>query len=242
MKESDWFLRVGPWALYRAMRSAGIRVSIDGHGADELIGGYHKFVERAMDDAIGRFDLRRYSDLRSVLAGLIGGTETSRYGSLPGELRLIAKGLLKRLRLLEATRAMLPRNARLGVGDSSLSQLLPQYDGPHRLYYDATDPRVSSMSPLQAMLFTWFHGSFLPTLLCNFDRASMSHGIEVRMPFMDWRLVTYAFSLPDASKIGGGYTKRVLRQAMRGFLPEPIKFAPGKSALSRLWNLGPAAR
>ena len=35
----------------------------------------------------------------------------------------------------------------------------------------------------------------------------MSHGIEVRMPFMDWRLVTYSFALPETSKMGGGYTK-----------------------------------
>jgi asparagine synthase (glutamine-hydrolysing) len=48
------------------------------------------------------------------------------------------------------------------------------------------------------------------------------------MPFMDWRLVTYSFGLPDTSKIGGGYTKRVLRQAMRGILPEPIRLRTKK--------------
>ena len=73
-----WFARVGPWSLYRAMRSAGIRVSIDGHGSDELIGGYHFYVERAMDAAAESLDLRRYLDLRSVLAGLIGGNRVRR--------------------------------------------------------------------------------------------------------------------------------------------------------------------
>ena len=51
----------------------------------------------------------------------------------------------------------------------------------------------------------------------------MAHGIEVRMPFMDWRLACYCFSLPDESKAGGGYTKRVLREAMRDVLPEKIR-------------------
>ena len=100
-----WYPRVGPWTLYGAMRLAGIRVSIDGHGSDELIGGYHLFVERAMDAAVGSLDLRRYLDLRGVLAGLIGGTEASRYVGLLGELRLIARGQLERLRLLEPVRA-----------------------------------------------------------------------------------------------------------------------------------------
>ena len=47
--------------------------------------------------------------------------------------------------------------------------------------------------------------------------------VEVRMPFMDWRLVCYIFSLPDESKVGGGVTKRVLREAMRGIIPEKIR-------------------
>ncbi len=51
----------------------------------------------------------------------------------------------------------------------------------------------------------------------------MAHGVEVRLPFLDWRLVTYAFSLPDESKVGNGYSKRILREAMRGILPETIR-------------------
>jgi asparagine synthase (glutamine-hydrolysing) len=228
-----WFARTGPWTLYRAMRDTDIRVSIDGHGSDELLGGYHSFVEKAMDAAVRSLEWRRYLDLRRVLAGLIGGTEISRYKGLSGELRLAVSGLLGRLDLLEPTRATLDRfrslsaNVRRVVG-CPIEQLLPQYCGPHCLYYEAKDPRVAGMSPLQAMLFTWFHGSFLPTLLCNFDRASMSHGIEVRMPFMDWRLVTYTFAVPEASKIGGGFTKRLLREAMRGILPEPIRLRTKK--------------
>jgi len=68
----------------------------------------------------------------------------------------------------------------------------------------------------------------LPTLLRQFDRASMAHGIETRMPFMDWRLVTYGFSLPEASKIGGGVTKRVLRMAMQGLVPDAIRLRTNK--------------
>jgi asparagine synthase (glutamine-hydrolysing) len=209
---------------------------MDGHGSDELLGGYHFFVERAMEAAIVSLDLRRYLDLRGVLAGLVGGTETSRYEGRLGELRLLARGQLARLRLLEPARAAVAGFRSLtttvrGIADVAyrpIEKLLPDYDGPSRLYYDAADPRVRDMPPLQAMLFTWFHGSFLPTLLGDFDRASMSHGIEVRTPFMDWRLVTYNFALPEVSKMGGGYTKRVLRRAMRGILPEPIRLRTKK--------------
>lgn len=68
------------------------------------------------------------------------------------------------------------------------------------------------------------------SLLRKYDRVSMAHGIEARMPFLDWRVVTYCFSLPDDSKVGHGYSKRILREAMRGVLPEKIR--------TRTWKIG----
>jgi asparagine synthase (glutamine-hydrolysing) len=78
------------------------------------------------------------------------------------------------------------------------------------------------MNQVNRNLYSDFHYTLLPAILRNYDRCSMAHGIEVRMPFMDWRLVTFVFGLPPEAKIGGGYTKRVLRDAMNGILPEKI--------------------
>jgi asparagine synthase (glutamine-hydrolysing) len=68
-----------------------------------------------------------------------------------------------------------------------------------------------------------FHATVLPTILRNFDRLSMAHGIEVRMPFMDWRLVTFTMALPDAWKSSQGYGKWIARQALAGRMPERIR-------------------
>jgi asparagine synthase (glutamine-hydrolysing) len=77
--------------------------------------------------------------------------------------------------------------------------------------------------PLNRRLYRMFHSTVLPTILRNFDRVSMAHGVEVRMPFMDWRLVTYTMALPAASKSSGGFTKTVARRAMEGRMPESIR-------------------
>jgi asparagine synthetase B (glutamine-hydrolysing) len=82
---------------------------------------------------------------------------------------------------------------------------------------------MASASHLDAYLYRSFHFTILPTLLRTFDRLSMAHGVEVRMPFLDWRLVCYAFSLPPEAKIGGGYTKRILREAMKHRIPRAIR-------------------
>jgi asparagine synthase (glutamine-hydrolysing) len=81
---------------------------------------------------------------------------------------------------------------------------------------------------LNRRLYRMFHGTLLPTILRNFDRLSMAHGIEVRMPFMDWRLVTYTMALPEASKSSDGYTKMVARRAMEGRMPESIRMGRRK--------------
>jgi asparagine synthase (glutamine-hydrolysing) len=78
------------------------------------------------------------------------------------------------------------------------------------------------------MQYEWFSAGLLPTFLTCMDRASMAHGIEVRMPFLDWRVVTLGLALPDASKIGGGYTKRILRLAMAGLMPDSVRLRTQK--------------
>jgi asparagine synthase (glutamine-hydrolysing) len=80
--------------------------------------------------------------------------------------------------------------------------------------------------------------------LRNFDRLSMAHGIEVRMPFMDWRLVTYTMALPDSSKSADGYTKMVARRAMAGQMPETIRMRARKVGFNSpmpQWLNGPLA-
>jgi asparagine synthase (glutamine-hydrolysing) len=221
----SWHPQVGAWMIYRAMRANGIRVSLDGQGADELLGGYQDYVETALDAAImNDFNLARYSDLRRVLRGFAGGIdEVSRAGVL-GEIKWLLRRALKRLQLLEPLRSL---RARIRGSDKAEPALRP-YCGPPRLYSEELDVRTSGMTPLQATLFRAFHGSMLPILLRQFDRVSMAHGIETRMPFMDWRLVTYGFSLPETSKIGGGFTKRVLRIAMEGLVPDTIRLRTNK--------------
>ena len=91
---------------------------------------------------------------------------------------------------------------------------------------------VESLGPLDGTLYAHFHHTVLPGILRNFERCSMAHGVEVRMPFMDWRVACYAFALPESSKLGGGYTKRILREAMRGMLREPVRRRKDKIGFS----------
>lgn len=66
--------------------------------------------------------------------------------------------------------------------------------------------------------FRWF----MQTLLDRKDRMSMYHGLEVRVPFCDWRIADYLYSVPWELKDWHGYEKGLLRHAMTGILPDEV--------------------
>jgi asparagine synthase (glutamine-hydrolysing) len=68
----------------------------------------------------------------------------------------------------------------------------------------------------------------LPRLLRLEDRNSMAHSIEARLPFTDHRLVDYVFQIPAVFKIHHGWTKWLLRLAMRDLLPDDIVWRKDK--------------
>ena len=75
---------------------------------------------------------------------------------------------------------------------------------------------------LNQFLYNLLFTTSLPTLLHFEDRNSMAFSIESRVPFLDHRLVELAFSMPDNDKISTGITKNILRESMRGILPDAI--------------------
>jgi len=81
---------------------------------------------------------------------------------------------------------------------------------------------------LNSRLYDSTYTTILPTLLRNYDRYSMMNGIEIRMPFLDYRIQQFAFSIPYDSKIRNGFSKSIVRDALKGIVPEKILQRKGK--------------
>ena len=196
------------WLLYRELRRQKVLVSLDGHGADELMGAY---VQEG--DAGGFF-------LRNLFA--------RRMFDSPAAKRLID---LVRVATIKRRGYYFLRGG-LGAVPAPLN-LTAEHDNLPREW-----------GGLNRRLYRMFHSTVLPTILRNFDRISMAHGIEVRMPFMDWRLVTYTMALPEASKSSEGRTKMIARRAMEGRMPEQIRMGRRKVGFNSPmpeWLNGPLA-
>ena len=89
------------------------------------------------------------------------------------------------------------------------------------------------------MLYNDFH-NMLPSILRTEDRMSMAHSIESRVPFLDYRLVELAASIPSSAKVSGDEPKLILKAAARGKVPESIinRRKQGFSAPIDSWFMG----
>jgi asparagine synthase (glutamine-hydrolysing) len=192
-------LHLGPWLVHKAQRENGIVVTIDGHGGDEALGGYPWYVTAALKDSIRKISPKRTRELVSIMKGLELFPENEFY-----------------TRSLQALFVKATKERELPW----LQQSPAEFNSPS---YEEDRLRIQKQDSLFKTLYTDFHFIQLPTNLRDFDRLSMAHGVEVRSPFMDWRLVCFLFSLPGTAKIGAGFTKRILRDALKGILPEPIR-------------------
>jgi asparagine synthase (glutamine-hydrolysing) len=180
---------------YESVSKAGIKVTIDGHGADELFSGYN-----TINYAIATANLKETKEFAEIFKALEANS------SHPN-LNLVSI-IIQKLKSSAYVGAKHIRDVMRG------DEYLFNEDRQHTNY--------QSMDLFSKKLYELFHMTVLPTLLKNYDRYSMKSGVEIRMPFMDYRLVNYCFSLPLSSKLGGGYTKRILRDSMKGIVPDSI--------------------
>jgi asparagine synthase (glutamine-hydrolysing) len=87
----------------------------------------------------------------------------------------------------------------------------------------ASDETIGPAKDLNAALAYSVYQSPLPLYLRIEDRNSMAHSVEARLPFLDYRLVTLCFSLSPEWHLRGPWNKYVLREAMRGRIPESVR-------------------
>ena len=191
-----------------------VTVALSGDGGDELFAGYLRLFWGARAESFPRWMI---SGARSAV-GLLppsGGPRT---------LRARADRFLRA--------ADLPMDQRMlcwiGFFTEGLSDLLrPWVRGSlseDELLHPFRVPleRASGGTPLDRILQLNFETYLLDDLLTKVDRCSMAHGLEVRSPFLDSGLMSFAARIPDRYRAPGGRLKWALRTAFKDLLPDPI--------------------
>ncbi len=223
--------------VYKAMYESGYRVSLDGHGADEMLYGYKQMVFNAYQTAILNGNTAYGVDMLNTYANLFfDELQTSAKISLSDYGKSITPSLKRKLVQKFMPGQMARRDSKNAYKDFKTRRFSDSW------LVSNEEMALEALSDLHFQnyvtgndsqdTYNLFHYTSLPINLRDFDRASMQNGIEIRSPFMDWRLVAFVFSLPTASKVGDGFTKRILRDSMTGKMPESIRTRKLKIGLS----------
>jgi asparagine synthase (glutamine-hydrolysing) len=85
---------------------------------------------------------------------------------------------------------------------------------------------TGDVEPIARRLLTDLQTTLVDEMLTKVDRMTMAVGLEARVPFLDRRLVEWAFALPPEMKLDGGVGKRVLRAALARRVPEALAWRP----------------
>ena len=191
--------------VFRLAQASGIKVTLDGQGADEILGGYPTFGAARCASLIRQGRWAQAFSLFKHLAGRGVG----------------ARGCLYRLGGLLAP-ASLQGVARDLVGEAWFPSWMRQEwfveHGVSAPVARQTDPKLLRWQLHQALTTT-----SLPALLRYGDRNSMICSIESRVPFLTPGLVQFVFSLPERYLINQqGTSKAVFREAMRGIAPNRV--------------------
>jgi asparagine synthase (glutamine-hydrolysing) len=190
------------------LASRHVTVALAGQGADELFGGYSRHRRAAI---VGH--------ARTLPRPLVSGVATvfrrrgGRYARFadalqardPGARQLVLRTpyLDDRLRTELVREPLRPTAERASAAIASHAASL--------------DDR-----PLEAVLFLDAQLGLVDDMLHYFDRVSMAHSLEVRVPFLDHRVVELAARIPSRLKVRRNTTKFLLRQAAKGLLPDSV--------------------
>lgn len=188
------------WKVMELAADAGIKVLLDGQGADEVLGGYYNFAGLRVIELLRAFKVGAAMKERKALKANFD----------PNIDKSIARAFFHFLP--GAVQRMLRKQHRLGA-----SLIKKEHQG---LLSDTKTPERGARSFKQLSITSLRFNVY--ELLRYEDRNSMAFSIESRVPFLDHRLVEMTLALPTKEKIEGGWTKKILRKAMEPELPAPI--------------------
>jgi asparagine synthase (glutamine-hydrolysing) len=197
------------YELMRLIAGQGIRVILNGQGADETLAGYDSYFPDAWYTDMRRGRVGQAWDSIRAYTAAHGGHALSRFVATARRTVQVELDRARWYRRLARSRRRRTAERNGWFTGVALGEVesLPAFEP-----VDLTSMlrRSTTVEPL-------------PLYLRIEDRNSMAHSVEVRLPLLDYRLVELAFSLEDDWKVRGGWNKFVLREAMRERMPEAVR-------------------
>lgn len=192
----------------------GVTVALAGDGGDESFAGYDKYGVELKEDLVRRLVPRPLLQGISVAASGFSHPLARKARSLSGSA------------LSDPARAFYRTNSH--IDDAAMNRLLAPGVRSSLVGYDPGEHtarywnRMKGEDHVSSMLYTDLKTYLPDDILVKVDRMSMANSLEVRAPFLDYRIIEFAARLPSAWKIKGNSKKIILKRAFSHLLPEQI--------------------
>jgi asparagine synthase (glutamine-hydrolysing) len=201
-----------------------VKVALSGDGADELFKGYNKHKALMLSR---KFTTKFFAKIVAPVAGSIG---ESRQGSIQNKVRQLKKfEHLISLNAIEKQSFLAQISSNEEVNNLFSNKVNASYFNSlfkvNELYKSF---ELEDVFDLQTVL--------KDDMLVKADRFSMQHGLEIRNPFLDYRIVEYALNLKADQKINTQEQKIILRKTFANLLPEEIFNRSKKGFELPLWK------
>lgn len=192
-------------AVKNAVKNAGITVALSGLGGDELFAGYPSFrraVRVASMSQASKRVLRAASGIGRIAVN--GSVQRQKFWQLANS---------------EGTAADVYRISRQLFSTDAVMRITGRVNEENNGNHQDADI-INAISELE------LNGYMTNTLLRDTDAMSMAHSLEVRVPFVDVKVVDYVLSLPGDWKLRNGYPKPLLADALSDLLPRDFMARP----------------
>lgn len=213
-------ITVPGYRIYRAMAAEGVKVALDGTGGDEVMGGYPQYLQHLSANAVNR------GRLASALCAAHAASRF--YDRTPVSVALRMARAAKNTLL--PGRIALPHEARLSTAAGYFRS--PWADGMSEAVTVWRQGQAESLADLQFYALTQ---GIMPYYLFVADQISMANSLELRCPFLDYRLARY-LNLPDHLKFNAGYNKYLLRKTLPPEVPDAVRWRKDKEGFENSWT------
>jgi asparagine synthase (glutamine-hydrolysing) len=208
-----------PTYMVSSLAREHVTVALSGDGGDELFGGYDAYEAQALAARLGSFGEAVMPALAAVAATL---PPTEKKKGLVNKVKRFTSGAATAPSDLGHYRWMvyLSAAAKERLYSDGLRERLRAFD----VYAPVREAlgRFSQDDLLNRQLYADLSVYLADDILVKVDRMAMATSLETRAPFLDADVMELAFSMPAHFKIRDGERKWVLKQAMKGIVPETI--------------------
>jgi asparagine synthase (glutamine-hydrolysing) len=201
--------------LFNLASSNGVKVVLNGQGADEYLSGYFDYFKDYWYSLLAEGQFRKTFSEISSYCKMHGGNTSSLFNIA---LQKFARTQLSRFHIYRKLKKVMAY------------ERLIKNSWYKREVIQCLQLEISAFEEplLDKRLKYSLECSALPLYLRQEDRNSMANSVEARLPFMDYRLISFVFSLPYYWKMQGGWNKYILRKAMTKQIPESVRLRSDK--------------